>query len=388
MVKFFFIFFGLLLIIFFSFYSCTVSPNAKDPPRTLARKAIVNKSADGYYSIHFSKAGKWKIYHGPSPEKIDWTKFSQIDGEVFQLPDRYQDQRLFFGLAGAHGDSIILSERLIPLKGQPNFRDLGGLETNDGRYVKWGMIYRSGKLSNLKKNDLQYMSHLGIRSVVDLRNDVEIAKDPDRIPEGATYYQIPVGDKEGKAYNKLRRMVMKEGYRKAKAKTLFVDVMRSFADSLAEDIRPIFDLLLSEEESTPMVYHCTGGKDRTGYTTAMILLALGVDRKTITDDYLMSNYYRKEANLKNMRKIRLTGLDAETIDYAILVRKEYMEAVFGVIDEKYGGTDAYLELKFGLTKEKREEFKRRYSDSNLNNDEKPIEPIDNTADHKKDGLSD
>ena len=129
-----------------------------------------------------------------------------------------------------------------------------------------------------------------------------------------------------------------------------------------------------------MVYHCTGGKDRTGYTTAMILLALGVDRKTITEDYLMSNYYRRDANLKNMRRIRLTGLDPETIDYAILVRKEYMDAVFDVIDEKYGGNAAYLEAKFSLTEEKRNELKRRYTEPYFSGKMEPIESIeDNTV---------
>src|SRR5690606_12695738 len=109
--------------------------------------------------------------------------------------------------------------------------------------------------------------------------------------------------------------------------------------------------------------------DRTGYTTAMILAALGVDRKTITNDYLMSNYFRKEANLKNMRRIRLTGLDVETIDYAILVREEYMDAVFEVINDKYGGVDTYLETKFGLTPEKRNELKRRYTSFYFNSKE-------------------
>ena len=371
---------GIFLIFSCFVMSCKVSPNAKDPQRTLTRKVIVNKSLDGYYSIIFNKPGEWKIYQGTSPEKIDWTTFALVDGELVQFPEQFQDKRIFFGVVSPKGDTIIASERLIPMEGQPNFRDIGGLETRDGTFVKWGTIYRSGKLSDLEKEDLRYMSHLGIKSVVDLRNDIEVAKDPDRYPKGVKYYQISLSDKEGKAYNKLRRMVMKEGYRRAKAKELFVDVMRSFADTLASDIKPVFDLMLSDKETMPMVYHCTGGKDRTGYTTAMILLALGVDRKTITEDYLMSNYYRRDANLKNMRRIRLTGLDPETIDYAILVRKEYMDAVFDVIDEKYGGNAAYLEAKFGLTEEKRNELKRRYTEPYFSGKMEPIESIeDNTV---------
>jgi protein-tyrosine phosphatase len=140
-----------------------------------------------------------------------------------------------------------------------------------------------------------------------------------------------------------------------------VDVMKSFADTLATDVKPVFDLMLSDKADAPLLYHCTGGKDRTGYMTAMILLALGVERKTITEDYLMSNYYRRDLNIRNMKRARLIGLDAETLEYAMLVRKEYMDAVFEVIDTKYGGNASYLEAKFGLTEEKRNELKRRYT---------------------------
>lgn len=376
-------FLGITVIAFLLLHSCKVSPNAKNPEMTLTRKVIVDRSEKGYYSIKFNKIGEWKIYTGPSVENIDWAKFSLVNGDMVHLPDQYPNQRMFFGIVGPNGDTTIASERLIPMEGQPNFRDLGGLETQDNRYVKWGSIYRSGKLSDLEKQDLRYMSHLGIKSVVDLRNDIEVAKDPDKYPRGVQYHQISLSDKEGKAYTKLRHMVMKEGYRRAKAKELFVGVMRSFADTLASDIKPVFDLLLSDKETTPLVYHCTGGKDRTGYTTAMILLALGVDRKTITNDYLMSNYYRKDANLKNMRRIRLTGLDVETIDYAILVRKEYMDAVFEVIDEKYDGPDNYFETKFGLTEEKRNELKRRYTEPYYNKKAEAIVPEGETAEENE-----
>jgi protein-tyrosine phosphatase len=344
--------------------ACKVSPNARNISRYLDENVIVERNYRGDYNLLLDPPGEWKIYQGPSPDKIDWTKATEVNGDKLRIPSPGEDvYRNFFGLISPKGDTMIVSERLIPMEGQPNLRDIGGLPTEDGRFVKWGAIYRSGKLSDLSKNDLVYMAHLGIKSIVDLRNDIEIDKDPDRYPKGAKYYQISLSDKEGKAYERIRQMVLREGYRRAKAKALFLDVMRAFADTLAADVKPVFELLLSPKETTPLLYHCTGGKDRTGYMTAMILSALGVDRKTITDDYLMSNYYRSEANIKNMKRARLIGLDAETLDYAILVRKEYMDAVFQVIDEKYGGTDAYLEQQFGLGPKERKELKKRYTES-------------------------
>ncbi len=358
---------GLGFFITALFSACRLAPSLHNPERTYKENVIVERIYDkGNYNILLEPAGKWKIFHGPSYEKIDWTKFSMVDGEQFQFPAPSDRNRTFFGLVGPSGDTIIASERRIPMDGQPNFRDLGGLPTSDKRYVKWGMIYRSGKLSDLTREDLRYFSHLDIRSVVDLRNNLEIKEDPDRYPKDVKYYHYSLSDKEGEAYNRLRRMVMKEGYRRAKAKDLFVSVMESFADTLADDIKPVFDLMLSKEKTAPLVYHCSGGKDRTGYTTAMILLALGVDRKHIINDYLMSNYYRREANISGMRKARLVGLDSETLEYAFLVRQDYMDAVFKVIDDKYGGTDAYLETKFGLTPERRAELKKRYTEPYFN----------------------
>lgn len=255
---------------------------------------------------------------------------------------------------------------------QPNFRDLGGIKNKDGRFVKWGTIYRSGHLSDLKNDEIRYFSKLGIHTVIDLRNNLEIAKDPDRYPSGVKYVQYSISDKEGKAYSRLKQMVLKEGYRRAKAKQLFVDVMKSFADTLATDAKPIFDLMLSEKENEPLLYHCTGGKDRTGFVTAMILLALNVDRKEITEDYLMSNYYRRFSNLRSMKRARLIGLDSETLEYASMVSKDYIDAVFQVIDEKYGGTDVYLETKFGLTPEKRVALIQRYTAPYYNDKVEPI----------------
>jgi protein-tyrosine phosphatase len=352
---------------------CSVNPSANNPADTLAEKTTAIRGEDGSYVLKLPALGEYKIFQGPSPSKINWEKFIETKENSLYFPPAPDKGRIFFAVESTK-DTLIVSERQIPTDDQPNFRDLGGLPTKDGRYVKWGTIYRSGKLSDLKKAELTYFSKLGIRTIVDLRNNIEIAKDPDRYPKGVNYIQISLSDKEGKAYSRLKQMVLKEGYRRTKARDLFVDVMKSFADTLARDVKPVFDFMLSDKEDIPMLYHCTGGKDRTGYVTAMILLALDVDRKTIIDDYLMSNYYRRDSNLRSMKRARLIGLDAETLEYAILVRKEYMDAVFQVIDEKYGGNSAYLETKFGLTEAKRLELKKRYTVPYFNEKAKPLTP--------------
>ncbi len=375
---------GIMAIVLL-FHGCSINPSATSPENTLNEEINAVRDEDGNYTLHLPLLGAWKVYQGPSPEKIDWANPLETKEESVFFRHNADRSRQFFAVESSSGDTTIVSERQIPTDDQPNFRDLGGLPTKDGRYVKWGTLYRSGHLGDLEKDDLRYFSKLGINTIVDLRNDLEVAKDPDRYPSGVHYVQNSLSDKDGKAYSRLKQMVMREGYRRAKAKQLFVDVMKAFADTLATDAKPVFDLLLSDKEggNAPLLYHCTGGKDRTGYVTAMILLALDVDRKVILDDYLMSNYYRRDLNIRNMKRARLIGLDAETLEYALLVRKEYLDAVFQVIDEKYGGNSKYLEAKFGLTEEKRNELKRRYTSAYFSKKDQAAEAAAQGAEAKK-----
>ena len=77
--------------------------------------------------------------------------------------------------------------RLLPMDGSYNTRELGGYKTKDGKFVKWGVLYRSDKLSDLSSTDEQYLQNLGIKRIVDFRSATEKTEDPDIIPEGIDY---------------------------------------------------------------------------------------------------------------------------------------------------------------------------------------------------------
>jgi protein-tyrosine phosphatase len=136
--------------------------------------------------------------------------------------------------------------------------------------------------------------------------------------------------------------------------------MEAFADSVSHDFQPVLDLLLVDGNE-PLIYHCSGGKDRTGFMTAVILAAMDVDMKTIRQDYLMSNYYRQRANQKKIRQARLIGLDQETLEYLFIVRDSYFDSVINTVNERYGDMDNYLAVKFGLTREVRDQLKEKYT---------------------------
>lgn len=350
----------LVLLGIIIFIACSRN-SIEAPDRSLKEPVIVTRFQNGTYVLDFAKKGEWKIFSGKSRKTIDWTKpLAVIDGEQAEFPEIGKDGRVFFGLVSPENEIIIASERRIYLKNTPNFRDLGGLRTEDGRVVKWGEIYRSSKLSDLEAEDLLYLKMLGIKTVCDFRYDSEINKDPNRLPKGVDYYKFPIGGKEGVEYHAIRRQVIRGDIRKLKAKKKFIEIMQLFADSAAHDFKPVMDLLV-QGDKTPLVFHCSGGKDRTGFMASIILAALGVDEKTVKEEYLMSNFYRYRANRSGARKARLIGIDSETLHYAFVVQEEYIDGVFDSIREKYGDLNNYLEIKFGLTEPLRQRLRDLYT---------------------------
>lgn len=332
--------------------------------RTLSESVVVEKNDDGDYKFFFDLEGSYTIYKGESPTTIDWKKpFAKVEGSEIEFEELSEDSRLYFGITGDQLDEpIIVSERLIPLEGTLNFRDIGGIPTQDGRVVNWGTIYRSGKLSGLSKRDLRYFENLGINTILDFRNDIEIEKDPDRYPTSydILYKQYPIGGKSGATYVAYEAKVRSGEVSGSQSKDLFIELMRQFADSIAQDFKPVLDHL-KDESTTPLLYHCTSGKDRTGFATAMILSALNVDREIIVNDYMMSNFYRFKKIKGNLFKAKLIRMDAEMLSYVMQVSEDYINAVFTVIDEKHGGIDQYLAEQFGLTEAVREELVQKYT---------------------------
>ena len=323
--------------------------------RTLKENIIVSRKGNSY-KIEFNEEKNWTLFSGTSASTINWEKPAhQFNGDSYTFKYDKKKPRLFFGIINPDKTTTVATERQIMLTKTPNFRDLGGMTTQDGRMVSWGKIYRSGSLHALKDKDFIKLQSMGILTVCDLRNDLETTKKPDTLPDGIKYEQHAIGGKEGAAFAELVNKVRKEKYRRTQIRDLFTNLMVSFTDSAASDFKPIIDNLLNGD-TDPLIFHCAGGKDRTGFLAAIILLALNVDRETIKQDYMMSNYYREYRNRKRARLAKLLFLDNETLSYGLLVHEEYIDAVFDVIDKKYGGRDNYLEKEFGLDKAKRQKL--------------------------------
>lgn len=357
------IFSGLLVA---SFTACAPKVNLNAPEVTPDTRINLVRQADGDYLLKTNEGGVQPIYLGTRPANIDWSKpYGKRQGRRTIISNPGLADRYFIGMLTEAGDTLIVSDQRIPLSGSNNFRDIGGIPTKDGRYVRWGQIYRSDRLSALTSNDLKYLESLGLQTVYDFRSESEVAEDPNILPniEGLEYINEPIYfDVEDTT--QVRERILNGEISKVEASDILVQGNRLFATSMSQRFQPFIDCLL--EGKGPIVYHCTSGKDRTGFATLLLLSALNVGRDTIVEDYLLSNYYRYEMNQQRLKKLRYASiikrkLNIETIAPLMIVDRRYINAAYDAIEEKYGTVDNFLEQEYGLDADKRAELIDRYT---------------------------
>lgn len=231
---------------------------------------------------------------------------------------------MFSSSCANKNDSI--PSRILPIEGAYNVRDLGGYPAADNKFVKWRKVIRSGDLHLLTDNDLTYLNDIPIKTYIDFRDQEEVALAPDRAPASLTnrvHLPIETGN-----------IISLEKITPELAESALVDGNKYFVRENQEIYKDFFRLLM-HEENTPLLFHCSAGKDRTGFGAALFLASLGVDRELIIEDYLLTNECLKD---------KYTDIVAQmpTLKPLFEVRKEYIQAAFEVIDNEYGGMENYL----------------------------------------------
>ena len=233
------------------------------------------------------------------------------------------------------------------LQGAPNFRDLGGWRAADGRRVRHGRVFRSDSLSALTERDLAVVAELRLRLVCDLRSEVERRAAPNPwLPRyGAQEWHLDI-NADLRAGRADLRALFKADPTPAGARRMMVQTYRTlplaFEPLLGEMVRR-----LAQPHALPAVFHCTAGKDRTGFLAAILLYALGVDRDAIYEDYLASEALGgervRESSAQAMEAHFGYPVAAEVVDAIAGVEAAYLDHSFAEIAERYGSADGYLE---------------------------------------------
>lgn len=239
-----------------------------------------------------------------------------------------------------------MADRTIAFDGIQNARDLGGLRTTDGFVIRPGCLLRSANLADASEADvLSLREKWCLEKIIDLRTGTERRERPDVAVGSADCIPIPVFDEQmvgisheqGSGVGRIveevpvmehlyRMMVTEEFCRKNLGKAAACVMEHDF-------------------DQGSVLWHCTEGKDRCGLLSVVLLLALGVDREQIMEDYLLTNEVNGPKAEGYYRRVLASGRgerEAGAVRDAFLAKASYLEEAFSAMDEQYGNTEGFL----------------------------------------------
>lgn len=262
----------------------------------------------------------------------------------------------------------------IDFKGLRNTRDVGQVCTIDGRKVKSNMLFRSGRIDKLPNKRIeQFLNEYNIKTIIDLRTQTEVKESKHfTYPEMVDYYHIPVLNKQffGITHenNSMAKVVLSQKHKITECGS-GAEYMISMYESIVFDktsqhhFKTVFDILCKDPEGA-ILYHCTGGKDRTGITTLFLYTLLGVSEEDILDDFATSDVFNAKYNRSRVALINIfmpTSKRTKTLLISMLyAKREYLEKTIEKIKERYGSVLDYLYNVIKITPEMQEKLKQNY----------------------------
>ncbi|SNT62229.1 protein-tyrosine phosphatase [Asanoa hainanensis] len=258
------------------------------------------------------------------------------------------------------------------LSGAPNARDLGGLVGAGGRPVRAGALIRASGLGRLVDDDLPTLTKLDLACVVDLRsaNEIEVAP-PDRLAGEPRIVHIPIHDPRHPVFTYVSAVMLGHDLSayEALAREGTVGAMEAIyrwfvADPIAIEAFSRAVRTVAEADNLPLLFHCSAGKDRTGWLTVILLTALGVDAATIRADYLRTNDLADGVNELIMSAMlgRRPGLDLDAIRPVLEARETYLDAAYDEVTRRHGDMDTYLRDALGIDDALRTDLRDRLLD--------------------------
>lgn len=235
-----------------------------------------------------------------------------------------------------HTDERIVTA--VPAEGKivglPNFREFGGLPVKSGRRMRKDWLFRSEHIHSLSEAGIGALCKLGIRTVVDLRGALErtamLGSFGDRLSIAAT----PI---EPRVAERLRRLLESDTVRRSQVRQLMLDSYRGYVTHAAEEFGNALAATVIAAQEAPVLVHCTAGKDRTGFTVAIIQAALGVPWKVILSDYMATNDFSDRSKVAGHLRI-----DGEIAEPVLVADEDYLVAAFEEVHRVYKDPVAFV----------------------------------------------
>lgn len=242
----------------------------------------------------------------------------------------------------------LYADRVVPLEGGHNFRDLGGYATREGRTVARGLVYRSGTMAELSDSDHAMLDAIGLKVVCDFRSTNERKRRPSRFPAVA---QFEIWSRDhGMSAGDVTGALREPGATAETARAHISEAYRELAYEQAPSYRELFSRIAYGP--LPLVFHCAAGKDRTGIAAALLLDLLGVERDVIMQDYALTDrFFARGCELiaKDPFGAKLAGIDPGVWEPIMRADPAYLAIMFETIDARHGSGEGFLRDELELT---------------------------------------
>ncbi|MEL6707717.1 MAG: tyrosine-protein phosphatase [Pseudomonadota bacterium] len=343
------------------------SEQATETPGTIGAVFAEHGETANDYTITWDGGAPVSIEVSTTPDFAEGTvtPIDSFDGGSASWSAEGDFARRYFRLTAEDGASETVAVRLLPLEGGRNFRDLGGYETEDGKTVKWGKIYRSGVMSGLTDGDYEYLSDLGISTVCDFREADERKSEPTDWRAGEIDYLTfapPPEERDG-ANNPMFAVFGNPEATPDDVRAAMAAGYPGIAKNEDEGYTAMFDQVAAG--NIPLAFNCSAGKDRAGTAAAMLLTALGVPRKTVVEDYALSDdYVDYMAEFLSDEARAKAAEEGDDAPYAFLMKLPpemvaplmesnpiYIEMTLDAMQKEHGSVLAYIQAEYDVTDE-------------------------------------
>jgi protein-tyrosine phosphatase len=253
-----------------------------------------------------------------------------------------------------HSDA---NDRLVGLTSVANLRDIGGYHGQGGRLVKYKMLYRSASLAYVSDKEIPALENLNLKLICDLRTPQEVSIAPDKVPQGARYWHLPMLQ-VGNRWLELMKMYFVPNYLSNLITMTYIRMLKHQTNELAQIFRQ-----LTLRENLPTLVHCSAGKDRTGITVALLLGLLGVSEKDILADYSQTNYffdYIKGVSSHLLDNLGRVGIAEESLIPLLLADQQNLKTALDQMLKEYGSYENYFLLALNLDRAEIDALKHNF----------------------------
>ena len=331
-------------LVFFTRCASTVkitSVAEKNKDGDLLLKWEVSPDQDGSINIYSSQSDD-------SPSDFVPVKTSKINDQFTVINPTSPDIREFYILKTTSAYSGIISNRVIEMRNIKNFRDIGGYFTKSDKQMKWGMIFRSGDLSNATLYDQERIRRLNIKTIIDLRSEKSMKKYPILIHPGIKKISLPITLLDTESLNEMmedKKLTQSDAIRKIQDS--YIGIIENYKSQFEE----LF-VILGDIDNYPILISGSLGKDRVGLATYFILSAMGIPQNVILNDYMLSQNAISVSQIVDDVQSKPEYFQ-EAVTALLSVKPSYLNYTIDYINQKYGSLDSYIEKELKLNGAKR-----------------------------------